>query len=120
VSKARPSEAAAIRFVTRETRRAWDQVAPVARRRVVLNERTALGLVFCCQAWAQYRLLLGAHKRWPTDSTIQTALEGARVTARGAADFHLLRPGRQQLAVLSPGGEDAELLRIFTHERRSR
>jgi hypothetical protein len=107
-------DTAAIRFIARELCRAWDRVAPIAQRRVVLNERTGLGLVFCCQAWGQYALLLEAAKRWPKDRVIGASLERARQTARdAAADFHLLEPGRRRLAVLSRTGEDAELLRLF-------
>jgi phage terminase small subunit len=111
---ARSSESEAIRVVTREARRAWEQVAPGLRRRGILTARTALGLALLCQQFAQYRLLLEARARWPKDREIHVALEQARVRTReSAADFALLRPGRQQLTALTTTGEDRELLRIF-------
>ncbi len=108
------SETAAIRFVTREARRAWDRVAPGLRRRGILTDRTALGLALLCQQVAQYRLLLEARRRWPADREIPPAIEEARRWAReGAAEFSLLPMNRIRMGVLTPRGEDVELLKIF-------
>jgi phage terminase small subunit len=111
---ARGTDDQAIEFVTREARRAWDQVAPGLRRRGILSDRAALGLAFCCQQLAQYELLLAARKRWPKDRAIAVALEAARRRTRAiAADFSLLRAGPTQLAALAQSGEDLELRKIF-------
>ena len=104
----------AIRFVTREARRAWDQVAPGLRRRGLLTARNALGLTFLCQQVAQYRLLLEARRQWPKDRDIPVALEQARRRTReSAADFSLIPMARVRVGALTPSGEDVELLKIF-------
>jgi phage terminase small subunit len=104
----------AIELVTREARRAWDQVAPGLRRRGILDARSALGLAFCCQQVAQYRCLLEAGRRWPEDREIARALEGARLAAReAAAEFSLIPMRRIRMAPLNPQGQDLDLLRIF-------
>jgi hypothetical protein len=89
---ARPSESCAIEFVTREARRAWDQVAPGLRRRGILEAR----------------------RRWPNDREIPRALEGARLAARSAAaEFSLIPMRRIRMAPLNAQGADVELERIF-------
>jgi len=111
---ARPSETRAIDFVTREARRAWDQVAPGLRRRGILEARSALGLTFCTLQFAEYQLLLRAHGQWPEDREIARALEAARLAAReAAAEFSLLPMRRIRMAPLNPQGQDLDLLRIF-------
>jgi hypothetical protein len=111
---ARPSDSEAIAFVTREARRAWDQVAPRLRRRGILTARTALGLVLLCQQAAQYQLLLKGRRAWPNDRDIQVALEQARLRTReSAADFSLIPMTRIRVGALTPAGEDVELRRIF-------
>jgi len=108
-----PVPRTAMRVALAEARRAHDRLAPQLR----LDERTALGLVFVCQQWAQYWLLLGARGRWPNDGAIVAALEEARHAVRcGAADFGLLRPGRG-LAIVGPSGADLELERLFMATR---
>jgi phage terminase small subunit len=111
---ARGTDDQAIEFVTREARRAWDQVAPGLRRLGILSDRSALGLAFLCQQLAQYELLLEAQRQWPKDRTIAVTLEKARVgTRESAAEFSLIPMARVRLGALTPSGEDMELLKIF-------